>query len=70
MALVVYVLAAVALVVGIGWVLYVAPTPGPLSLATLASALVPSFAILSLAAAVWGGLTIARMIVRAIRSRR
>jgi hypothetical protein len=70
MSFVVYTLAAVAFVLSLAWVLYVAPTPGPLSLTALAGALVPSFAILALAAAVLGVMAIARMIVRAIRGRR
>lgn len=70
MAFVVYALAAVAFVLSLAWTLYVAPTPGPLSLTTLAGALVPSFAILALAAAVWCGMAIARMVIRAIRDRR
>ena len=70
MSFVVYALAAVALVLSLAWVLYVAPTPGALSLTTLAGALVPSFAILALAAAVLAVAAIARIIVRTIRGRR
>lgn len=45
MGLALYGLAALGLVLGVGWLLYVAPTPGPLSPMTLLVGLLPAIAI-------------------------
>ena len=48
MGLLLYLVAAVALVLAIAWALYVAPTAGPLSPVELLVALTPSFSLIAL----------------------
>ncbi|HWA19197.1 MAG TPA: hypothetical protein VG757_09380 [Devosia sp.] len=46
MAMIVYVFAALAMVIFVGWAVYVLPTPGPLGPMQLAIAMLPALTLL------------------------
>jgi hypothetical protein len=66
MGLVIYLLAAIVLVIVVGWAIYVLPTPGPLSAGELAVAMLPAFAILGVLVGLLLGLWLLAMVVRLI----
>lgn len=71
MGLTLYVITALCLVLLVGWLLYVAPTPGPLSPGDLLVALLPAFsivgAVLLVLGAGWIIFRALRMVSRIIR---
>ena len=74
MGLVLYLFAAIVLVLVAGWAVYVAPTPGPLAPWQLLGALVPAIGILLGVAAMllllWLAMRLGRVVLAWIRGRR